>query len=74
MNPSERIQQFASMVLRRGASELKDPDELVAACCLIIGSSFKEDISDAEVDAALARVVLAIKTATGSNGNKGVNN
>lgn len=74
MTPAERIHNFAAEILRRGASELKTPEELVGACVLIVASSFREGVTETEVDAALSRFTQAIKQAIGADhsGNTGM--
>lgn len=71
MNPEQRIQQFATQILIRGASELGDPQELVGACVLVIVGSFRDGATAAEVEEAIAHISQAIRAATGHTRNTG---
>lgn len=61
ISPGERIHLFANHIVKRAASELKDPDELITACAMIVAGSFRDGITSIEVDGALGRFNEAVK-------------
>jgi hypothetical protein len=70
MNAPDRMEHFANEILKRAASELKDVDELVGACVMILAGSFRDGITETEMDGALARFTRAVKLALGHQGGE----